>query len=108
MLQNEFDVMFMNSSSLCCIGTKQPRADCHNKHCRLKISGRIVEAIDAAKSSIRVAMYMFSYKPLLQALIRANRRGVTVRILVDERIIMAKAIEQLELAGNKDSLYHLK
>jgi len=97
--QNEFEVMFINLSSVCCFLTDQQRNNCYNKHCRLKIAGRIIDAIDVANTSIRVAMYIFSYDPFHQALIRAHRRGVTVRVFVDERLILKNSMSHLESAG---------
>src|ERR1700751_191654 len=47
-------------------------------------SGRpIVEAIDNAKESLRIKMFTFSDPTLIQAVIGAHRRGVTVRIMLN-------------------------
>ncbi len=43
----------------------------------------IVEAINAAKKSIRVKMFVFSDPDLLQGVIAAHRRGVKVRIMLN-------------------------
>jgi phosphatidylserine/phosphatidylglycerophosphate/cardiolipin synthase-like enzyme len=43
----------------------------------------LVQAIDAAKKSIRVSLYEFSSRNVLQALQRAKRRGVNVQIILD-------------------------
>src|ERR1700679_843728 len=43
----------------------------------------IVDAIDAAKKSLRVKMFVFSDPALLKAVIAAKRRGVDVRIMLN-------------------------
>lgn len=47
--------------------------------------GLVVDAVGAAKSSIHVAAYAFTSKPIAQALVSAEHRGVDVRIVVDEK-----------------------
>jgi phosphatidylserine/phosphatidylglycerophosphate/cardiolipin synthase-like enzyme len=49
------------------------------QHCDM----RIVAAIDAARSEIRVQAYGFSSRPILAALVRAHARGVDVQVLLD-------------------------
>lgn len=44
---------------------------------------RILNLIDGAKKSIRVAMYTFTRYDLAEALIRAQKRGVDVEVLID-------------------------
>lgn len=44
----------------------------------------VVKAIASAKHSIRVAAYSFTSKPIAVALLDARRRGVDVRLVVDE------------------------
>ena len=43
----------------------------------------IVQALDGARKTIRVQMYAFTARPILDALLRARRRGVDVRMIVD-------------------------
>jgi phosphatidylserine/phosphatidylglycerophosphate/cardiolipin synthase-like enzyme len=43
----------------------------------------IVAAIDAAHRSVRVKMFLFTDPTLLAALVRARRRGVTVRVMLN-------------------------
>ena len=43
----------------------------------------IVDAIDAAKESLRIKMFAFSHPELLDAVIRAHKRGVSVRIMLN-------------------------
>lgn len=44
----------------------------------------VVRTIDGAKSSIRLAAYSFTSKPIATALIAAKKRGVDVRVVVDK------------------------
>ncbi|MBN2331813.1 MAG: DUF1669 domain-containing protein [Deltaproteobacteria bacterium] len=43
----------------------------------------LVEKIDGAKTSIRVAVYTFTNRVLAQALLRAQERGVAVSLILD-------------------------
>lgn len=45
---------------------------------------RVVAVIGEARQSIRVAAYSFTSKPITEALIRAKRRGVDVRAVLDK------------------------
>src|SRR5277367_2991633 len=54
----------------------------------------IVDAIDAAKKSLRVKMFVFSDPGLLKAVIAAKRRGVKVRIMLNPSRRSGKAENQ--------------
>ena len=43
----------------------------------------IVHAVDGARRTIRIQMYAFTARPIMRALLRASRRGVDVRVIVD-------------------------
>ena len=43
----------------------------------------ILDAVNGAKKSLRVKMFLFSDPELLQAVIAAKRRGVSVRIMLN-------------------------
>jgi phosphatidylserine/phosphatidylglycerophosphate/cardiolipin synthase-like enzyme len=43
----------------------------------------VIRTIDSAHSTIRVAAYTFTSKPIAGALMRARKRGVDVRVVVD-------------------------
>lgn len=45
----------------------------------------IIEMIDSSKSQIRLAAYSFTSPAIVKALIRAKKRGIDVRIVVDEK-----------------------
>ncbi|HEX3747554.1 MAG TPA: phospholipase D family protein [Bryobacteraceae bacterium] len=44
----------------------------------------VVHTIESAKTTVRVAAYSFTSKPIAQALLDAQRRGVDVRVVVDK------------------------
>ena len=60
----------------------------------------IVAAIDAAQKSLRVKMFLFSDPTLLAALVRARKRGVAVRVMLnparrsgeEENVVTRKAL----------------
>ena len=45
---------------------------------------KIIDLIENSKSSIDIAMYNLSYKKLIKSLIKASKRGVLVKIYLDE------------------------
>ncbi|MEJ8816210.1 phospholipase D family protein [Variovorax ureilyticus] len=51
----------------------------------------VLKVIDKARSSIRLAGYSFTSPSIVRALIDAKRRGVDVRVLLDERGNRGKA-----------------
>lgn len=50
----------------------------------------IVSAIDDAKHEIRMQAFLFSNKPITEALIRAHKRGVKVTVLIDQKMVGKK------------------
>jgi len=48
------------------------------------IAEEIIKQIDNAESYINIAMYSFTYEPITEAIIRAKKRGVRIRILMDK------------------------
>lgn len=73
----------------------------------------IVKTIDAAEDSIDMTAYSFSSRKVTEALIRAKKRGVTVRLVLDKsqaRQPPYKAISALYNAGipiRIDRKYHI-
>lgn len=51
----------------------------------------VVKVIDSAVRSIRLAAYSFTSPKVVQALIRAKRRGVNVRVVVDNSVPKSKS-----------------
>ena len=45
----------------------------------------IVEQINEAEETIDVAMYSFTSRPLARALLRAKKRGVKIRVILDKK-----------------------
>lgn len=76
------EVVFTNPSSKCCFAKRKDQA-CPNAYCMKKAAGRIIHYIDSAKSSICLAMNIFTYTPFLDALVRAHKRGIIVRVVFD-------------------------
>lgn len=97
--QNRQKIRFLlvNLSSCCCLGRLRP--ECRNPHCSARIIERMVGFLDAAETSIRVAMYCLAYYPFKEALVRAHKRGVKVQVLVDERMFTENRLHDLEKIG---------
>lgn len=45
----------------------------------------VIKVIDSAKSELRILAYSFTSVPLVNALLRAKKRGVDVRLVADEK-----------------------
>jgi phosphatidylserine/phosphatidylglycerophosphate/cardiolipin synthase-like enzyme len=45
----------------------------------------VIKVIDSARSEIRMLTYSFTSAPVTQALLRANKRGVDVKLVADEK-----------------------
>lgn len=63
----------------------------------------VLKVIDAARQNLRLAAYAFTSANVARALIRAKRRGVDVKVLVDESANQRKAnFAALNLLVNAD------
>lgn len=79
---------------------------------------RLVALYEKARRYIYVAVYGFTYPPIVKALVAAKRRGVDVRVISDREKLndpkQRAALETLRLAGipilvnRHDGLMHLK
>lgn len=97
------ELLFTNPSASCCLGQKA-RANCANPYCIKKNSAKIIRHIEAAKHSISLAMLIFTYRQFMEALIRAHKRGVTVRVITDRGMehSTGSTIKQLSDNGKTD------
>ena len=64
-----------------------------------RLDERLVQLIDGAQRSIDVAAYDFGLDNVAEALVRAKRRGVTVRLVTDTDNLDHKQVKQLTAAG---------
>jgi phosphatidylserine/phosphatidylglycerophosphate/cardiolipin synthase-like enzyme len=47
----------------------------------------IISLIDSAKDSIDIEVYVFTSRDVVEALERAGRRGVSIRVIIEKRVI---------------------
>ncbi|WP_375138167.1 phospholipase D family nuclease [Wolbachia pipientis] len=66
---------------------------------------QITNAIDQAQKSILVQAYTFTSKPIAQSLIRAKKRGVDIKVILDESQISSKYSVINELFYQKIPVY---
>ncbi len=64
--------------------------------------------IDGAKSTIRFKIYLLTYRPIRQALVRAAQRGVDVRVLIDQHPVGGDASNAASYQVLKDGGVHVK
>ena len=82
------------------------------------LRAKIIEQIDAAKYSIDVVVYDIRSSEIGDALVRASRRGVRVRVVVDdvrsaspttqEKLLDEERIAIRRLSGKTENLLHDK
>ena len=83
-----------------------------------RCTSRIVNLIDKSKKEIDVAMFSFTSRKIARALIRAKRRGVKVRVIIDEGtarashcvlpVLVEEEIEAKVKRGSGGGLMHNK
>lgn len=98
------DADFIMSNNLPCCPTTISESNlkkCINPHCKAKLSHKIINHIDSAKTILCVAMYMNTVDNITNAILRAHRRGVIVRIITDYSMIATtnSKINLLQNAG---------
>lgn len=91
--------------------------DPFNSYAKMERGGpdeRLAAAIDEARLSVDVAIYSMSAESIRDALLRAHRRGVTVRIVMESTTMERSAPQRLMTAGieiigdRRESLMHNK
>lgn len=92
------ETFFLNEKSGCCWTIKK---DCQNKYCMSRVIERVEQEIDSAKSIICIAMYMFTNQRFCDAIIRAKKRDVIVRVILDysQRGATGSKLKDFENAG---------
>jgi len=55
----------------------------------------IIDAIDSAKHSIYIQAYVWTSKPLTQAVLEARKRGVAIHVLCDKNQMMSSKSSQI-------------
>jgi phosphatidylserine/phosphatidylglycerophosphate/cardiolipin synthase-like enzyme len=59
----------------------------------VSVEDQLVTAIDATKTSIQVAMYEFTLDKVLEALRRAKKRGVDIKVVLDESHLYTRGLD---------------
>ena len=70
----------------------------------------IVKTIDSAQASIQVAAYSFTSRPIAEALVRAHKKGIDVRVVLNKnqrdcRYCMAKLLQKNAVPTRFDRRY---
>jgi len=63
------------------------------------LTNAVTIALDAAQSSIDAALYHLSWQPVIDSLIAAHNRGITVRIAAMDDSLSDTGFQQLQAAG---------
>ncbi|RLU22484.1 hypothetical protein DMN91_004762 [Ooceraea biroi] len=79
-----FEVMFFSKESARCRPHIDLNAPCGRKDCAVEHLRKLVQYLDSATETLDVCMYFFTCPLLATAIVRAHKRGVLVRMVVDE------------------------
>lgn len=81
-------------------------AKCPTLHCRAKLTKRLIEHIDNAKHLLCICLYQISLDCMAEVLVRAQRRGLIVRLITDKTMIGSSnsQITKLERAGKLNAI----
>lgn len=97
-------VLFSNNISGCCADTNfETTITCPNKYCLKTNLWQIVRLINQSRTSVCLALYSFSLDDVADALRKAKRRGVTIRIITTEESMtnLTKDFTRLSISGMK-------
>ncbi|CAH1963003.1 unnamed protein product [Acanthoscelides obtectus] len=83
-----YNVIFINMRNVDCKQHLISRKECGNSCSYVQLQ-KILHFVSSAKVSICVCMYMLTLKQFSQELIKAHKRGVKIRVILD--LIMANA-----------------
>lgn len=97
------EVLFTNNKSNCC---QAFNPECKNPHCTELIFSRIIQHIDQAKHIVCLAIYIFTSRKLADAILRAHKRGVTVRIIVEKSMYHSTESKVRDLEYEGSYFYH--
>lgn len=60
---------------------------CERKYCAVKLLLEMIEKLDMAKDSIDIAMYNLTNRQLINSILKACSRNVTVRLVLDKSVL---------------------
>ncbi|XP_012226655.1 uncharacterized protein zuc [Linepithema humile] len=76
-----FDVMFFSKDSALCRFKMEP---CAKPDCAVKNLRKIVDYFDSAMNTVDICIYFFTCPLLANAIVNAHKRGVVIRLIMDE------------------------
>ncbi|XP_050465042.1 uncharacterized protein LOC126858607 isoform X2 [Cataglyphis hispanica] len=76
--------MFFSNESALCRPHLERRQLCEKANCAVGHFKRIIDYLDSATDTLDICMYFFTCLPLVKAIIHAHKKGVVVRIVLDE------------------------
>lgn len=79
-----FEVMFFSKDSALCRPHLNSQEFCTKTNCAVKYFRRIIHYLDSATGTLDICMYFLTSSILAKAIINAHKRGVTVKIILDE------------------------
>uniref|UniRef100_A0A1B6GEV7 Mitochondrial cardiolipin hydrolase n=1 Tax=Cuerna arida TaxID=1464854 RepID=A0A1B6GEV7_9HEMI len=76
------------------------KKQCSSKNCSFYNLSRMLHYLNSAESSLDVCLYLITMKDLGSAVIKAQKRGVKVRVICDEDMANGSGSQILSFQGN--------
>ncbi|XP_063981751.1 mitochondrial cardiolipin hydrolase [Diachasmimorpha longicaudata] len=77
------EALIFNFESAYCREHAMRQAVCDIPHCPGRNIKKLVNFFDSVKETLDVCIYILTYKDISDAIIRAHRRGINIRLIVD-------------------------
>ncbi|CAL1687022.1 unnamed protein product [Lasius platythorax] len=79
-----FEVMFFSKDATLCRPHLYRQELCRKTNCAVEYFRRIIDYLDSATDTLDICMYFLTCSSLVKAITKAHKRGVVVRIVLDE------------------------
>lgn len=90
---NKLDAYFVNGKCQCDINSR-----CQNRYCNGNLLRKIIGHINSAQTTISIAMYNITNREIVDSIIEASERNVSVRVITDESNCKGQ-VKLMEKAG---------
>ncbi|XP_015116833.1 mitochondrial cardiolipin hydrolase [Diachasma alloeum] len=77
------EALIFNCESAQCREHAMRQVSCEIPHCPGRNIKKLVHFFDSAKKTLDVCIYILTYKDISDAIIRAHKRDITIRLIVD-------------------------
>ncbi|XP_011166970.2 mitochondrial cardiolipin hydrolase [Solenopsis invicta] len=79
-----FEVMFFSNDSKFCRSHLASMKPCAKQNCAILNLKKIINYLDSATATLDICIYFFTFPELAEVIIKAKKRNVVVRMILDE------------------------